>query len=476
MILWLLPSNQVRFSHLVFAVNDSQIATVESSKLSTSGICFEWFPNCYPSIKQDCHIWSLLQMIPWLLPSNQARFPHLVFSVNDSSVSSLESSEISTLRLCCELFPDCYPRIKQDLHSWTLLWMIPWLLSSNQARFPHMVFAVNDSLIATHEWSKVFTTRLCCERFPGCYRRIQQDFLIWYFLWMIPWLLPSTQARIAQGRQDSNTWSVFAVNDSLIATLESSKIFTSGLCCEWFPDCYRRIKHDFHIWYLLWMIPWLLPLNTARFPHLVFAVNDFLICNPRIESSQISTPGLCCECFPDCYTRIKQNFHTWSLLCMIPRLLPSNRARFPQLVFDVNDFPIASLESSKMSTPGLCCKLFPGCYPRIKQDFNTWSLLWMFPLLLPSNQARYPLLFFAVNDSLIATLESSKISTSGLCCEWFLNSWSPLVPTRRYLLDLATLEPRNERRIRLGRCLQNQIFVAKGGMRWYRFCRKCSCN
>ena len=166
------------------------MATLKSSKISTSGICFERFPDCYPRIKQ--------------------RFPS---------------------GLCCEWFPDCYPRIKQRLPH-LVLWMIPLYQPSIPAWFPHLALAVNDSLIAIFNSSKIST---------------------WYSQWMIPWLLPSNLAR-----------------------------FPPGICCEWLPDCYP-------------------------------------------PSRKISIPGICCEWFPDCYPPIKQDFYTWSLLRIIPRLLASNQ-------------------------------------------------------------------------------------------------------------------------------------------------------
>ena len=167
MIPWLIPLNPTRFPHLVFAVNGFLIATFESRKISTPGICCEWFRDCYPPIEQDRHTWSLLRIIPWLLAPNQARILHMVFAVIDSLIA-FESSKISTHGLCCEWFPDCYPRMQQDFYNWSLLWTIPWLLRSYPARFPHPVFSVTDSLIATLDSGKNCTTGICCEWFPDC--------------------------------------------------------------------------------------------------------------------------------------------------------------------------------------------------------------------------------------------------------------------------------------------------------------------
>ena len=208
--------------------------------------------------------------------------------------------------------------------------MIPWLLPSNQARFSYLVFALNDSLIVTLESSKITTSGLCCKWFPDCYPKI--------------------------------------------------KISTPGLYCEWSIDFYPRIEQDTHNWTLLWMVPWLLPSNRVRFSHLVSAENYSLIAS--LESSKISTHGICCDWFPDCFW-IKQDFHTLSLLWMIPWLLPSNEARFSQLVSALNEFLVATVESSKNSTSGIFCEWFPDCYPR----------------------TRIAQLAFAVNDSLIATFE-----------------------------------------------------------------------
>ena len=164
---------QLRFLHLILMTMIPRL--LPSNKVPHLGCC-RWLPS---SNWQDFHI-PLLWMIPWLLTSNRAKFPHLVSAVND-----------------------CYHRIEQDFHI-PLLWMIPWLLSSNEAkfphlvfalcsiesRFPHLIFAVNDSLMATITSSKVPTSGIAVKDF------------------------------------------------SQIATLESSKVSISGLCCEWFPDYY----------------------------------------------------------------------------------------------------------------------------------------------------------------------------------------------------------------------------------------------
>ena len=188
-LLWLLPSNRAILPHLIFAV----IATIESSNIATSDLCCD----CYYWIEQYCHIWSLL----WLLPSNRAILPHLI-----AVIATIESSNIATSDLC----RDCYHWIEQYCHIWSLLWLLP----SNRAILPHLVF--------------------CCERFPD------------YLKARLPHL-------------------VFAV----IATIESSNIATSDLCCEWFHDYHHRIEQDFHIWSLLWKICSFLTSNQARFPHLV---------------------------------------------------------------------------------------------------------------------------------------------------------------------------------------------------------------
>ena len=179
------------------------LLTLESSKISTPGLCCEWFPDCDLRIKQDSHTWSLL-MIPWLLPSNQENF-----------------------------------------HTWYSLWMIATLqsrfshlvcaesrIASLESRFLHMVFAVIDFLIASFESSKISTHCLWCEWFPDCYPRMKQGFHNWSLLWTIPWLLPSNK--------EFHIW--YFLNDSLIATLDSNKNCTTGICCEWFPDCDLWIK------------------------------------------------------------------------------------------------------------------------------------------------------------------------------------------------------------------------------------------
>ena len=149
----------------------------------------------------------------------------MVFAVIDSLIAPFESSRISIHGLCCEWFPDCYPRTKQGFHNRYLLWISRFAtLESNLVRFPHLVFAVDDSLIATLEYSKISTPGLC--------------------------LNVSLTATLESSKiSTTGLW------------IESSQISTSGLCCEWFPDCCPRIKQDFNTWSFPWMISWLLLSN-----------------------------------------------------------------------------------------------------------------------------------------------------------------------------------------------------------------------